>query len=100
MDDKTIKKMLDNNILDWDSPRSLFTSDAKRVYDTLIPAIQKLIRKARIEELERLKQYNGAYIAIGGKRVNNMVHHQVIDDRIEQLQDPNAKSTSLNGEES
>lgn len=41
--------------------------------------------KARIDELERLKQWNGSYIGIGGKRVDNMLHHDVIDNRIKAL---------------
>lgn len=38
-----------------------------------------------IAELVALKQYNGAYIGIGGKRVDHMVHHSVIDGRIAAL---------------
>lgn len=29
---------------------------------------------------EELKKYNGAYINMNGRRVDNMVHHQVIDE--------------------
>ena len=36
-------------------------------------------------ELEKLQQYNGAYIGMGGKRVDKMVHHQVIDEVIADL---------------
>lgn len=42
--------------------------------------------KAVVAELEKLKQYNGAYIGIDGKRVDNMVHHSLIDEAIKALQ--------------
>ena len=35
---------------------------------------------------EKLLSYRGAYIAAGGKRVDNMVHHSVIKEVIEQYQ--------------
>lgn len=41
--------------------------------------------------LERLLQYNGAYIGIGGKRVDNMVHHDVIKQELALLDSEHQK---------
>jgi hypothetical protein len=38
-----IKSMLDNTILDWNKPSQLTTINAKRNYEALIPAIEKLL---------------------------------------------------------
>jgi ribosomal protein L4 len=59
-----------------------FTSQLMSLIDTYT-AQQSLIRAK--EELEKLKQYNGAYIGIDGKRVDNMVHHTVIDEAVKRL---------------
>lgn len=45
----------------------------------LVIFIQAEITKARTELLDELLQFNGAYIGIDGKRVENMVHHDVIE---------------------
>lgn len=38
-----------------------------------------------VRELERLRQFHGAYIGIDGKRVDDMVSHRMIDDHICEL---------------
>lgn len=63
-----------------------------------IANIYKLIataeRAAIKKNLERLKQYNGAYIGMDGKRVNNMVSHSIIDELLAEL---SGEETTDNG---
>lgn len=60
----------------------------QQVLDQIMCLIAEEVRGARIAELEGLKQYCGAYIGIGGRRVDNMLHHDVIDARLAELSTP------------
>ena len=48
-------------------------------------AIQALITAEKKKMLNGLLEYNGAYIGMDGKRVDNMVHHIVIEEEIKKL---------------
>lgn len=49
-----------------------------------IDALIQQVSDQRVREFAaRLKQYNGAYIGINGRRVGNMVHHTIIDQNLE-----------------
>lgn len=55
--------------------------NAKAAIRVLINTQAEERANARVKAFaEELKKYNGAYIGIGGRRVDNMVHHQVIDE--------------------
>lgn len=45
--------------------------------------LTSLINQTVSKELEDLKQFKGSYIGIDGKRVDNIIHHAIIDNRIE-----------------
>lgn len=67
-----IKKMLDNKILDWNSPRFLTTSNANTIYALLIPGIEKLLSKAqqeaRLIELDLFEQFMNQHSNTGVTR--------------------------------
>jgi hypothetical protein len=50
-------------------------------------SIHQLITDEVLGVLEELKQYNGAYIGIDGRRVENMLHHDVITKIEERYRD-------------
>ena len=55
-------------------------------HDPVIQLIAQHDTELLNEVEEKLLSYRGAYIAAGGKRVDNMVHHSVIKEVIEQYQ--------------
>lgn len=61
--------------------------DDLTLYQALKRFVEQREQAARRSELERLLEWNGAYIGIDGKRVDNMVHHRVIEERLEELKD-------------
>lgn len=82
---KDIEAKLDEIVLKPAQWQYDYYQKAKAALQTLLAEAE---RKARIDELRNLIEYNGAYIGMDGKRVDNMVSHIFIRDRIAELKTP------------
>lgn len=57
----------------------------------IMPLIDRYAEQRVREALVQLKQYNGAYIGIDGRRVEKMVSHTVIDEMLGTLNNTEGK---------
>lgn len=74
-----------NKLLDFFTEPGQGEKYLRDLEDDLLALLRRREVEGKITALSKLLEYNGAYIGISGKRVDNMVHHDVIRQELAAL---------------